>query len=292
MTYDIKLDLVFNTLDFDTLMQAVEDNYLVRKGVTTLIDCINRFSIVIYDPVKKEWKDQDKVIDTTSRSTLLPFSIAKIRHYIALNGCCSDEYTALFKDKISSIVNAYILAMTPVVTQRRIDQLEADLAPLQQLQQDALNAALEIPVDTHLERLKQDVSDKNEQKAALEKNIQDLTGFQSKLSQSVSDVANLWGFLNKSNEDRRVELIKIAKSQNVYVNELKSVNDVGLTLAAASARLQNVIADEISLDQEILAREHQNAQNQLTRELTALRNLAAITRQITDIRDQLADSRK
>lgn len=290
MTYDIKLDLVFNTLDPAALRQAIEDNYLERKGVTTLIDSMKSYSIMIFDASKKEWRDGTKVIDTTSRSTLLPFAVAKVTHYIALNGCCGEEYTARFHNKIADLANAYILTMLPIVKQQKIDKLETDLIPLEQQQKSALDAvrdASQVVVDVKLEDLKKEVLDKNQQIKELNGAILGLTAFQTEMALVENNVSNLWGLLSTDYEGKRAELIPIVRQQNIYTNELKNLVDLRLTLVVADARLQNLTADKTKLDLDIATLEDQNKQAQDARELTALRNLSDITKQITDIKNEL-----
>jgi hypothetical protein len=295
MTYDIKLDLVFNTLDRSALRQAIKDNYLERKGVTTLIDSINRSSIVIFDGIKKEWRDGDDVIDTMRRSTLLPFAVGKACHYIALNGCCGDQYEALFNYKIIKLANAYILTMLPIVKQQKIDKLEEDLIPLEKQQNSALDAIKEASqgvFDLKLEELKKKVLDKNQQIKELNSAILGLTAFQSEITQAEDNASNLWGLLNKNYEDKRAEWIPIVTQQNIYTNELKNAADLGQTLVVANARLQNFTSEKTKLDQDIADLENQNKVAHEARLLTAYKKLADITTQMTDIRNELSILKK
>lgn len=290
MTYDIKLDLVFNTLDPATLRQSIEDNYLERKGVTTLIDSVKSFSIIIFDASKKEWRDGTNVIDTTSRSTLLPFAVAKVKHKLALNCCCGEEYTAQFHNKIADLANAYILTMLPIVKQQKIDKLEADLIPLEQQQKNALDAvrdASKVVVDVKLDDLKKEVLDKNQQIQELNNAILKLTEFQTEMTLGEDNASNFWGLIKKNYENKRAELIPIVKQQNIYTNDLKNLIGLRQTLVVANARLQNLTVEKTKLDQDISTLEDQNRQAHEARELSVLRNLSDITKQITDIRDQL-----
>lgn len=291
MTYDIKLDLIFNTIDPVVLRKSIEDNYLVRKGVTTLIDSLRRSSIVTFDAINKEWMDRDRIVNTMSRTTLLPFSVARIRHDMALSCSCTEDYAERFHTVVGSVVDAYMFAMIPIMRQQQIDQLEADLIPLEQQQRDALNSVQDasvIVVDDYLEDLKGQGSAINEQIDALNITIVNLTAYQSQVVRAVSNLSSLWGLLNKNNEETRQNLLGIVRQQNIYANELTGADDIRLTLVVANARLQNLTADKALLDQNIEALEQQNAQVQQARELTALRNLSTVTRQITDIRNQLA----
>lgn len=290
MTYDIKLDQIFNTVDTVVLRQSIIDNYLVRKGVTTLIDKLNRSSVVIFDAVNKEWRDGNKVINTTLKTTFLPFSVAKIHHDMMMNCSCGEDYADRFNTIVDSIVDAYTLTMIPIARQQQIDQLEAALIPLEQQQADALadvQVATTVVVDDQLEDMKNDLLDKERQINSLNQTIVALNNFHTKMIQDKNNISNLWGLVGNGFEDTAARLVATAKQQNIYTNQLKTPLQIQQTLTVANARLQNLTADKDSLDQQIATREDQNEQTRQARELAALRGLSAVATQISRIRAQL-----
>lgn len=289
MTYDVKLDQIFNTVDPFALRQSIVDNYMVRRGVTALIDNLNRTSIVIFDAVNKEWRDGNRVINTNSKKTILPFSVAKTRHDFAMKCSCSADYAARFNVVVDSIVDAYTLTMIPILKQQQIDQLETDLIPLEKQQQDALTAvqeATETSIDDQLERLKKELLDKDQEIVDLYQTIQDLTAFQSQIQQS-HKFSNIMNLLKNNIEKTRLSLVAKVTQQNVYANELKTDADIKATLVVANALMDNLTLDKSNLDQRIATREQQNTLTQEARELTALRHLSGIAKQIADIRAEL-----
>lgn len=295
MTYNVKLDLVFNTLDPEALRQSIKDAYFERRGVTTLIDRINRFSVVVFDSVKKEWRDRDEVIDTTKRSTMLPFPIGKFFHLLAQKGCRGKEYTAIFNTKVGHLVDAYLLTMIPKSKQEEIAKLESELIALDQKQIKALGAVEESSkkiVDEKLEALKKQQQEKSNQVKELKCAMSKLKKLQKEMGETEDSLSNLWGLLGKGYEGKQLELIPIVKQLDIYTNELKNIEDVLSTRVVAQARLQNLKADAAKLNLAVQTHETKNRLTFEEKETLALRNLSEITKQMHEIKKQLASLRK